>query len=291
MARYGVIADIHGNCEALRAALAALDGRTLDAIVCLGDIVGYNADPDECAALVRSRCRVSIAGNHELIGIGRLDFRRCSNNAEYALRRTRKTLAPETALWLGALPDHFRLENHVVLIHGGVRDVGQYMATPAHIAENARYLAEDFPGARLCFFGHSHQQKVFQVEGETVTEIPTHGQVLLGTQNTYFINPGSVDASRKSRHKLAECAVFDSDAATVEFLAVPYDCAATEAKAAAFGYRIPPLIERAYIWRRRLQKQGQTTFSFFRDLAKRSVSALSTLSSSHRSSRAKAVKM
>jgi predicted phosphodiesterase len=260
MARYGVIADIHGNCEALRAALAALDGRNLDAIVCLGDIVGYNADPDECAAMVRSRCQVSIAGNHELIGIGRLDFRRCSSNAEYALRRTRKTLARETAAWLGALPDNFRLENHVVLIHGGVRDVGQYMATPAHIAENARYLAEDFPGARVCFFGHSHQQKVFQVEGEKVTEIPTHGQVLLGTQNTYFINPGSVDASRKSRHKLAECAVFDSGAATVEFLAVPYDCAATEAKAAAFGYRIPPLIERAYLGRRRIRKGVRNLF-------------------------------
>lgn len=260
MARYGVIADIHGNCEALRAALAALDGRNLDAIVCLGDIVGYNADPDECAAMVRGRCQVSIAGNHELIGIGRLDFRRCSSNAEYALRRTRKTLARETATWLGALPDNFRLENHVVLIHGGVRDVGQYMATPAHIAENARYLAEDFPGARVCFFGHSHQQKVFQVEGEKVTEIPTHGQVLLGTQNTYFINPGSVDASRKSRHKLAECAVFDSGAATVEFLAVPYDCAATEAKAAAFGYRIPPLIERAYLWRRRIRKGVRNLF-------------------------------
>jgi len=94
MARYGVLGDIHGNREALAAAFAALEARGVSRIVCLGDIVGYNADPDECVAMVRKRCAVSIAGNHELIGLGRLDFRRCSNNAEYALRRTRRRIAP-----------------------------------------------------------------------------------------------------------------------------------------------------------------------------------------------------
>ncbi|MCD6043654.1 MAG: hypothetical protein K0R40_3257, partial [Burkholderiales bacterium] len=192
MARYGVIADIHGNREALSAVLHALDQKDVDELVCLGDIVGYNADPDECAAAVRARCKVSIAGNHELIGIGRLDFRRCSNNAEYALRRTRKTLSRETADWLGALPDSFRIESHVVLVHGGVRDVCQYMAGPAQIAENARYLAEDFPGARVCFYGHSHQQKVFKVTSTDVQEVPADGEVALGPEDTYFINPGSV---------------------------------------------------------------------------------------------------
>jgi predicted phosphodiesterase len=260
MARYGVLADIHGNREALAAVLQALEKRNPDSILCLGDIVGYNADPDECAALVRSRCKVSIAGNHELIGIGRLDFRRCSNNAEYALRRTRKVLGKETASWLSTLPDSHVLEKGVVLVHGGVRDVCQYMAGAAQIAENARYLAEDFPGARVCFYGHSHQQKVFKVTSTDVEEVAADGQVALGTEDTYFINPGSVDASRKSRSKLAECALFDSGAGTVEFLRVPYDCAATEAKAAAFGYRITPLAERAYIWRRRIEKGVRTLF-------------------------------
>ena len=277
MARYGVIADIHGNREALAAVLQVLEKKNLESIICLGDIVGYNADPDECAALVRARCKVSIAGNHELIGLGRLDFRRCTNNAEYALRRTRKTLGREAAAWLSRLPDTHVLEKGVVLVHGGVRDVCQYMAGAAQIAENARYLAEDFPGARVCFYGHSHQQKVFKVTSTDVQEVPADGEVALGPEDTYFINPGSVDASRKSRGKLAECALFDSGAGTVEFLRVAYDCAATEAKAAAFGYRIPPLVERAYIWRKRLQKQGQTTFSLARRLGKRGLSLVSSL--------------
>jgi hypothetical protein len=162
-------------------------------------------------------------------------------------------------------------------VHGGVRDVCQYMAGPAQIAENARYLAEDFPGARVCFYGHSHQQKVFKVTSTDVQEVPADGEVALGPEDTYFINPGSVDASRKSRGKLAEYALFDSGAGTVEFLRVPYDCAATEAKAATFGYRIPPLVERLYIWRKRIQKQGQTTFSFVSKVAKHGTAKVSEI--------------
>ncbi|HEX6155559.1 MAG TPA: metallophosphoesterase family protein [Burkholderiales bacterium] len=252
MARYGLIADIHGNREALAAALGALDARGAERIVCLGDIVGYNADPDECVALVRKRCSVAIAGNHELIGLGRLDFKRCSNNAEYALRRTRRTLGKDAAAYLKNLPNTHVLEPGIVLVHGGVRDVQQYMANPAHIQENARYLAADFPGARVCFFGHSHEQRVYEVTAAGVQEVAIDGQVPLRKENTYFVNPGSVDASRKNRHKLAECALFDSAFSTVEFLRVRYDAAATEAKAAAFGYRIDPLTDRLYTLRRRI---------------------------------------
>ena len=68
----------------------------------------------------------------------------------------------------------------------------------------------------------------------------------------YFVNPGSVDASRKGGRKLAECALFDTLDRSVEFLRVPYDCAATEAKAAVFGYRINPLTDRLYTLRRRI---------------------------------------
>jgi predicted phosphodiesterase len=265
MARYGVLGDIHGNREALEAVLRALDERGVKQFLCVGDIVGYNADPDECVELVRSRRFAAIAGNHDLISQRRLDFSRCSNIAEYALRRTRRTLGKDAALWLSALPSHLRPEPHVLLVHGGVRDLQQYMVTTAHIRDNAQFLAADHPGARVCFFGHSHEQRVYEVTSEGVTgisvsEVPTHGEVLLRKENTYFINPGSVDASRKNRHKFAECALFDSAFGTVEFLRVRYDAAATEAKAAAFGYRISPLADRLYNLKRRsvsLMRRGR----------------------------------
>jgi predicted phosphodiesterase len=192
-----------------------------------------------------------IHGNRDLIALGRLDFGRCSNKAEYSLRRTRRALSKESGSWLATLPANHVLENSVVLVHGGVRDVQQYMVSPALIAENAAFLQADFPGARLCFFGHSHEQKIFEI-GSTVGEVPANGKVQLSQENAHFVNPGSVDASRKRSRKLAECALFDSRAWTVEFLRVPYDSAATEAKAAVFGYRINPLIDRLYSLRRRV---------------------------------------
>src|ERR1700741_1703640 len=200
MALYGVIADIHGNREALSAALVLLGNLGAQRIVCLGDVVGYNADPDECVEIVRRRCAVVIAGNHDLIGLGRLDFRRCSTKAEYSLRRTRRTLSPASISYLSRLPPNHVLENGAVLVHGGVRDVQQYMVTPAHILENAGLLRADFPGARVCFFGHSHEQKAYRVEGDAVEEL-TGETVSLEGDALYFVNPGSVDASRKRGRK------------------------------------------------------------------------------------------
>lgn len=253
MALYGLIADVHGNREALTAVLAALERRGVQRLACLGDIVGYNADPDECAALLRERRTLAIAGNHDLIGLGRLDFRRCSNNARYALARTRRTLAPQTRAWLATLPAHRVLDEGVVLVHGGVRDVQQYMVTVGLIEQNTALLRKDFPGARLCFFGHSHEQKIYEVDDDdAVQEIAFQESFRFRRDRTYFVNPGSVDAARKRSDKLAECAILDTGAWTIEFLGVPYDAASSEVKAAAFGYRINPWTDRLYSWQRRL---------------------------------------
>jgi predicted phosphodiesterase len=255
MALYGILGDIHGNREALEAVFDALDRRGAQRVVCLGDIVGYNADPDECVELVRSRCTAAIAGNHDLIGIGRLDFGRCSIKAEYSLRQTRRTLSSASISYLEALPANAVLEDGVVLVHGGVRDVQQYMPGSAQIVENAAYLRADFPGAWLCFFGHSHEQRVYRVSGDTVSGCSVHEldgeRHALEKQNLYFVNPGSVDASRKRGPRLAECALFNTLERTIEFLRVPYDSAAAEAKAAVFGYRINALTDQLYTLRRR----------------------------------------
>jgi predicted phosphodiesterase len=251
MARYGVLADIHGNREALEAALAVLDRRDVRRLLCLGDIVGYNADPDECADMLRRRGALAIAGNHDLIGTGHMGFERCSNNAAYALRRTRRLLGAQTAEWLESLPSRLAVDRDVVLVHGGVRDVQLYMKTDAQIRQNAEFLRADFPGARLCFFGHSHEQRVFEVFSEIRT-LQASGTVLLNRDNLYLVNPGSVDAQRKNGDKQAEFAILDTLDWSVEFMRVRYDSAATEAKAAVYGYRIGPWTNRFYSLRRRL---------------------------------------
>ena len=250
MALYGVLGDIHGNLEALRAVLAALDGRGARELLCVGDIVGYNADPDECVALLRSRSAKIIAGNHDLIATRRLGFERCSNKARYALERTRRKISPQTRAWLSSLPSRLLVEGRIALVHGGVRDVQLYMRTPQLVARNAELLRLDFPSARLCFFGHSHAQKVYEVDDGVVERDISIGGLDRG--KLHFINAGSVDAQRKQAEKLAECAILDTDAWSIEFLRVPYDAAATEAKAAVGGYRILPIVDRVYTWRRRV---------------------------------------
>ena len=92
MARYGLLADVHGNYEALEAVLAHLRARGVERYACLGDIVGYNADAERCVALVRGHGMEAVAGNHDLIAIGRLGFERCGRRPAHALRRTREVL-------------------------------------------------------------------------------------------------------------------------------------------------------------------------------------------------------
>jgi predicted phosphodiesterase len=246
MALYGVVADIHGNREALEKVLAALERRGVKRLLCLGDVVGYNADPDECADMLRS-------------GSGRLGFERCSNKAVYSLKRTRRVLAQDTADWLAGLPPTLVIEGQVLLVHGGVRDAQQYMKDAALVAQNAQWLRADFPKARLCLFGHSHEQKVYEIEGEAVRELPRADSSLLNRNLLYFINPGSVDAQRKQGDKAAECAILDTLDWSVEFLRLRYDCAATEAKAAVFGYRIGRWTDRLYTFRRRLLSRQPRT--------------------------------
>ncbi len=252
MAIYGVLGDIHGNREALEAVLDALDAHGVKRLLCVGDIVGYNADPDECAALLRERDAVCISGNHDLIGTHRLGFDRCSNKAMHSLKRTRRALHPETAAFLASLPARLPIEERVVLIHGGVRDVEQYMTQPRHVLQNAAHLRADFPGRNVCFFGHTHEPKVYEVTNTDLRELPATGTVSLRDDRAYFINAGSVDASRKRAHKLAEFAIFDSAAGAVEFFRIAYDDALTETKASAGGFRLAPWADRLYEVSRRI---------------------------------------
>ena len=260
MALYGILGDIHGNLEALRSVLGVFDSRNIKQILCVGDIVGYNADPDECSALLRARRTVVIAGNHDLIGTGMLGFERCSNKARYSLKRTRKELRADTVAWLRALPPSRLVEDSIALVHGGVRDVQQYMTTHEHIRANAELLATDFPTARVCFFGHSHHQKIYDATGQ---ELPVE-TTTLQKDRVYFINAGSVDAQRKRDNRLAECAIFDSEAWTIEFLQVRYDAASTEAKAAVGGYRILPITDSLYSLQRKASRLPQTAWNFSR---------------------------
>ncbi|HJS37815.1 MAG TPA: metallophosphoesterase family protein [Burkholderiales bacterium] len=253
MAVYGVLGDIHGNREALAAVLAFFNRRGVARVLCTGDLVGYNADPDACVALLRARNAFVIAGNHDLISVRRLGFARCSRPAEYALRRTRRRLAPGTAGYLGALPAWRTVGERILLVHGSVADVERRLATPAETLADAVRLRAGFPQVHVCFYGHLHAQKAFQIEGGTAREL--EGDTLrLRPEYLYYVNPGSVDAARKRAPRFAECALFDDVTLELEFHRLAYDERGAERRAAACGYRIGPWMDRYYALRRRIRR-------------------------------------
>jgi predicted phosphodiesterase len=235
---FGVVADVHGNLEALCAALFALGERGVTRVLCPGDLVGYNADGEACVALAREAGFEAVAGNHDLIAVGRLGFERCAPRPEHALRRTRRALSAGARAFLAALPATRVVEGEIALIHGGAADPCEYLTSAARVAHSRAILAAIHPEARICFFGHTHAPALWEIEDGRARARELSGTVELGGAPAFFINPGSVDAARKDGERRAQFAVFDSSRRRLELHEVPYDHEWAEARAALHGYRM-----------------------------------------------------
>jgi predicted phosphodiesterase len=248
-----VIADVHGNLQALEAVLRALNAQAVTDILCLGDLVGYNADSDACVQLLRERRAISIAGNHDLIALGQLGFDYCAPNPEFSLRRTRRRLQDSTRSLLHTLPRQLMVDGGVAMIHGGLDDPTRYLHTGREVAEQADRMRLLWPGARLCFFGHTHVPALYRLQGEGVRHLAPLPDQRLDGDAFWFVNPGSVDAARRG-DGLAQFAVFDSDAFSLSLQRVPYDHISAEEKAVAGGYRMGRVQQKVLAARRLLRR-------------------------------------
>ncbi len=165
---FAIISDIHSNLEALEAVLADIDARGVKEIVCLGDIVGYGANPKECLDLVRRRCRVTLMGNHDHAVL----FEPTNFNlpAERACYWTRQLLEeePDPAVrrerwkFLGELPVRVK-ETDVLFVHASPRRPMNEYIFPEDVFTNPQKVIANFErlDARICFVGHTHQPGVF----------------------------------------------------------------------------------------------------------------------------------
>src|SRR5882724_6328409 len=116
--KLAIISDIHANLEALQATLQRISAQTVDRIVCLGDIVGYNANPEECISLLREFDVLSIAGNHDRAVTGQITTEGFSHTAARAVAWTRRQLSADAIEFLAGLPLKLRIDNHLVAVHG-----------------------------------------------------------------------------------------------------------------------------------------------------------------------------
>ena len=233
-----VISDIHGNLPALEAALAEIDAAEPEEVWCLGDVVGYGAQPDECTILVAERCAVCLVGNHDLAVAGELDISSFSPAASAAVRWTQRTAADETIRFLrGRSPAHTGHE--VALYHASPRDpVWEYVLWPDQAAECIAQQA-----ARVSLIGHSHVALFFtlpeQAEGPAAAPGLARGaQAEADTEldlasARWLINPGSVGQPRDGDPRAAWLEL-DTGAWAARYRRVAYDVdAASEAILAA----------------------------------------------------------
>jgi predicted phosphodiesterase len=197
--RLAILSDIHSNLPALEAVLEQIDEARPDQIWCLGDVVGYGAQPNECARLVRDRCGVCLVGNHDLAALEQLDISTFSPAAAAAVRWTRERISAESAEYLGGLePAQEGLE--VALYHASPRDpIWEYVLWPDQAAECIRTQAR-----RVSLVGHSHVALFFALaeDGDLGRSGDARGaQAGAGTslevgRGRWLINPGSVGQPR-----------------------------------------------------------------------------------------------
>lgn len=231
--RTAIVSDIHANIEALDAVLKEAERLKVDNVCCLGDVVGYNASPNETADRIRAISKVTIQGNHDYVAAGLCDPQDLDFNqaADSAIRWTKSVLREENRQWLEKLPEFAPLNDAVLLVHGSPRNQNEYILTPWDLDVNVRFVREQHPKVRMIFFGHTHYPALINAEG------PSNGPgaerqgdtFLLKAGNLYFVNPGSVGQPRDGR-PLSSFAVYDDAVPSVTFLRVNYDVEAAAKK-------------------------------------------------------------
>jgi predicted phosphodiesterase len=219
--RYAVISDIHANLHALDATLAALDEHGVDGYLCLGDLVGYGPLPNECVERLAAYRLVCVAGNHDLIVTGRLTDGRSGRLARASLAWTAERLTDDVREHLRRLPLRARGECGVVLAHGSLDDVEEYVRSSAGAARQLERLREEEPTARILLLGHTHAPMAHgSLRGDLLGG--TRRSVRLQRDELYVLNPGSVGHSR-DRAAHARFMVLDTEADVATFHAIAYD--------------------------------------------------------------------
>ena len=219
--RLGIFSDVHSNLEALQAVLRAYEGEGIDRYICLGDTVGYGADPQACSDIVRRLAGVSIVGNHDAAVSGRMDYSYYYDAARRVLDMHANSLSDDEMAWLGALPYSRRYpELGIKLCHGSPieeREFDYIFAPEQAFSLLPFYHMLD----QITFIGHSHLCRVFALTASTVEEIAAK-QFYVDRERKFVISVGSIGQPRDYDNR-ASYTVFDTDSRMFQFKRVEYD--------------------------------------------------------------------
>jgi len=219
--KVAVISDIHGNRHAFEAVLDEIAASDAAELWCLGDLVGYGADPDACVELARRHAAVCLAGNHDLAVIGELALDEFSRGASLSVQWTREVISPENLAFLTGLSSTGQ-EGPIGLFHASPRDTVWEYVLSALLAE----LCLDAQSQRICLIGHSHVALSFERHlGELATGEPRRAGAQLDlAAGEWLLNPGSVGQPRDGDPRAAWL-LLDLDGLTASYRRTPYDIA------------------------------------------------------------------
>lgn len=235
-AAFATFSDIHSNFQALEAMLDDMRAVGISRTICLGDIVGYAAQPRECLEIVRTMECPVLKGNHDSAIVNQQDFASMRNLARAGLEFSRKELSAFHRSYLNDLP--------LTLTVGGCQFIHASLYQPEYWIYLNRYedMREHFAvqTESICFCGHTHVQGAWQLkENDQLVALGGEGRVQLPREGKILINAGSVGQPRDKRPE-ACYALFEPEERVVEFRRLPYDIATAKQRVLDAG--LPPLI-------------------------------------------------
>lgn len=214
--RIAILSDIHSNLEALTKALKVIDSMGVDEVVCLGDVVGYGANPNECLEIIRRRCKTILLGNHDLAAVDVSAAEFFAHLARVAAEWTHRTLTADNKKFLRSLP-YTANRPDMLLVH----------ASP-HEPEEWHYIISTFDAfeafkafeERICFVGHSHVPGIFSPTGKAAT---------VNKDDRFIVNVGSIGQPRDGNPQLS-FGVFETEIWKYENIREDYDISGASAK-------------------------------------------------------------
>jgi predicted phosphodiesterase len=226
--KFAIIADIHANLEALQVVLADAKSEKVTHYACLGDVVGYNANPKECLDIIRDMGMPCVKGNHDeyCSSEGALDG--FNPAAAQAVQWTRNQLTAEDRQWLRELK-YLRLVTSFSIVHATLDAPQRWGYVFDKLAAAASFT---YQNTAVCFFGHTHVPVAFV--RDSVVRGGNYSKFRIEPGKKYFINVGSVGQSRDGVPK-ATYALFDVDNQTIELRRLDYDMMTTQKKILAAG--------------------------------------------------------
>ncbi|HEX9046523.1 MAG TPA: metallophosphoesterase family protein [Verrucomicrobiae bacterium] len=221
--KYAIIADIHGNLDAFQVVLEDIRAQKADQIVCLGDIVGYNAQPKECLDIVRQMNIPCVKGNHDEYCSTDNHLDGFNPHAAEAVHWTRNQLSEDDKKWLRDLK-YTRMAANFTMVHSTLDAPERWQYVFDKLAAAASF---PYQNTQMCFFGHTHVPVAFM--RDTVVRGGTYSKFKVDPAKKYFINVGAVGQPRDNNPKSAYV-IYDMDAQTIELRRLEYDIAAAQKK-------------------------------------------------------------